>query len=67
MRKIALPISTGDEPLRELRDNIKTNGVLRVAKASVFGTILEVDVYQGVISTLIAGGFDYLVDVAIVP
>lgn len=59
MRKIALPFSKGDEPLSELRDNIKTNGVLRVAKASIFGTILEVDVYQGVISTLIAGGFDF--------
>ncbi len=59
MRKIALPFSKGDEPLRKLRDNIKPNGVLRVAKASVFGTILEVDVYQGVISTLIAGGFDF--------
>lgn len=59
MRKIALPFSKGDEPLRMLRDNIKPNGVLRVAKASVFGTILEVDVYQGVISTLIAGGFDF--------
>lgn len=59
MRKIALPFSKGDEPLNQLRDNIKTNGVLRVAKASVFGTILEVDVYQGVISTLIAGGFDF--------
>ena len=59
MRKIALPFSKGDEPLKALRDNIKTNGVLRVAKASVFGTILEVDVYRGVISTLIAGGFDF--------
>lgn len=59
IRKIALPISKGDEPLRELRDNIRPNGVLRVAKASIFGTILEVDVYQGVISTLIAGGFDF--------
>ncbi len=59
MRKIALPISKGDEPLRKLRDNIKPNGVLRIARANILGSILEVDVYQGVISTLIAGGFDF--------
>ncbi len=59
MRKIALPISKGDEPLRRLRDDIRPNGVLRVARASVFGIPLEIDVYQGVISTLIAGGFDF--------
>ncbi|MEM7270055.1 MAG: hypothetical protein AAF401_12485 [Pseudomonadota bacterium] len=59
MRKIALPFIKGDESLRSKKDNIKPDGVLRVARASVLGIPLEIDVYQGVISTLIAGGFDF--------
>ncbi|MEX2518093.1 MAG: hypothetical protein WD969_02035 [Paracoccaceae bacterium] len=58
-RLIALPIGEGDETLRELRDDIRTDGVLRVARASVLGIPLELDIYRGVISTLIAGGFDF--------
>ena len=58
-RLIALPIGAGDESLRELKDNVKPDGVLRVARASVLGIPLELDIYQGVISTLIAGGFDF--------
>lgn len=58
-RLIALPIGEGDERLWDLRDNVKPDGVLRVARASVFGIPLELDIYRGVISTLIAGGFDF--------
>ncbi len=58
-RLIALPIGHGDETLRELKDNVRPDGVLRVARASVFGLPLELDIYRGVISTLIAGGFDF--------
>lgn len=58
-RLIALPIGKGDETLRELKDGIRPDGVLRVARASVLGIPVEVDVYSGVISTLIAGGFDF--------
>lgn len=58
-RLIALPISEGDEPLASLKDNVRTDGVLRVARASILGLPLEIDIYRGVISTLIAGGFDF--------
>lgn len=58
-RLIALPIGTGDEPLSSLRDDVRPDGVLRVARASVLGIPLELDIYRGVISTLIAGGFDF--------
>lgn len=58
-RLIALPIGEGDETLRALRDEIRPDGVLRVARASVLGIPLELDIYRGVISTLIAGGFDF--------
>lgn len=58
-RLIALPIAKGDEPLKSLKDNVRPDGVLRVARASILGVPLELDVYQGVISTLIAGGFDF--------
>lgn len=58
-RLIALPIGAGDETLRALRDDIRPNGVLRVATASILGLPLELDIYRGVIATLIAGGFDF--------
>ncbi|MEM7545979.1 MAG: hypothetical protein AAF367_10625 [Pseudomonadota bacterium] len=58
-RLIALPIGKGDESLRDLRDDVRPDGVLRVARASVLGIPLELDIYRGVISTLIAGGFDF--------
>lgn len=58
-RLIALPIGKGDESLRSLRDDVRPDGVLRVARASVLGIPLELDIYRGVISTLIAGGFDF--------
>lgn len=58
-RLIALPIGRKDERLWDLRDDVKPDGVLRVARASVLGIPLELDIYRGVISTLIAGGFDF--------
>ncbi|MEM7523197.1 MAG: hypothetical protein AAF360_05445 [Pseudomonadota bacterium] len=58
-RLIALPIGKADESLSTLKDRVKPDGVLRVARASILGIPLEIDVYQGVISTLIAGGFDF--------
>ena len=58
-RLIALPFVKNNESFRSLKDTVKPRGVVRVARASILGTILEVDVYAGVISTLIAGGFDF--------
>lgn len=59
MRLIALPFIKNDETFRELKDDVRPDGVLRVARASIFGVPLELDIYRGVISTLIAGGFDF--------
>ncbi|MEO0361548.1 MAG: hypothetical protein AAF322_10575, partial [Pseudomonadota bacterium] len=58
-RLIALPIGKADEPLGTLKDDVRPDGVLRVARASILGLPLEIDIYRGVISTLIAGGFDF--------
>lgn len=58
-RLIALPIGKGDEPLSALKDDLRPDGVLRVARASILGIPVELDIYRGVISTLIAGGFDF--------
>ncbi|MFV0473336.1 MAG: lipase family alpha/beta hydrolase [Pikeienuella sp.] len=58
-RLIAHPIGKGDETLRQHRDDIRPDGVLRVSRASILGVPVELDIYRGVISTLIAGGFDF--------
>lgn len=58
-RLIALPIGAGDEPLRDLRDGLRTDGVVRTVRASILGLRVEEDIYSGVIETLIAGGYDF--------
>lgn len=59
MRLIALPIGPQDSALRDLRDGVRTDGVVRTANASIFGATVSLDIYSGVIQTLIAGGYDF--------
>lgn len=56
---IALPMGRGDESLRALRDDVRPDGVVRTARANLLGATIEVDVYGGIIDTLIAGGYDF--------
>ena len=56
---IALPMGRGDETLRALRDDVRPDGVVRTARANLLGATIEVDVYGGIIDTLIAGGYDF--------
>lgn len=58
-RLIALPIGDGVTPLKQQMDDIRPRGVLRTARASVLGVPVDLDIYGGVIRTLIAGGFDF--------
>lgn len=58
-RLLALPIGKGGEPLTKLRDDVRTAGVLRVARPTVFGLEFEREIYRGAIDTLIAGGYDF--------
>lgn len=59
MRLIALPFGPRETPLRDLRDGVRTEGVVRTAKASLFGATVSLDIYSGIIDTLIAGGYDF--------
>ncbi|MEM6354102.1 MAG: hypothetical protein AAF844_00255 [Pseudomonadota bacterium] len=56
---LALPIGHGDEPLRLLRDDVRPDGFLGVAEPTPLGLPLEIDVYRGLLRTMITGGFDY--------
>jgi pimeloyl-ACP methyl ester carboxylesterase len=58
-RLIALPIGDGVTPLKQQMDGLRPSGVLRTARASVLGVAVSLDIYGGVIRTLIAGGFDF--------
>ncbi|MGB0506036.1 MAG: lipase/acyltransferase domain-containing protein [Pikeienuella sp.] len=58
-RLIALPIGDGLTPLKQQMDDIRPRGVLRTAKTSVLGVPVSLDIYGGIVRTLIAGGFDF--------
>ncbi len=59
IRAIALPIGEPETPLRQLRDDVRPDGVVRTAYASILGAIIQLDIYSGIIRTLIAGGYDF--------
>jgi len=59
MRLIALPFGPPETPLRALRDGVRTDGVVRTANASLFGATVSLEIYSGIIETLIAGGYDF--------
>lgn len=59
IERIALPIGAPDTPLSALRDGVGTDGVVRTAFASLLGATLSLDIYGGIIRTLIAGGYDF--------
>ncbi|MEM8597396.1 MAG: hypothetical protein AAGF76_13130, partial [Pseudomonadota bacterium] len=58
-RILSLPISTGDEPLTALIDDVRPDGIFHGADASRFIVPVEIDVYRGLLKTLNNGGYDY--------
>ncbi len=58
-RMIALPIGDGTRPLSVLRDGIRPAGVLRKANASFLGAVVEEEIYDGIVKSLNAGGFEF--------
>lgn len=55
----ALPLVPQDGKLRETRDAVRTEGVVRAARPSILGLSFSLDIYVGLIRTLIAGGYDF--------
>ncbi|MEO0999536.1 MAG: hypothetical protein AAFW69_02850, partial [Pseudomonadota bacterium] len=58
-RKLALPIGDGTERLSELSDGVRTDGVLRRANARVLFATVEQEVYDGLVTSLNAGGYEF--------
>lgn len=58
-RLLALPIGRGTEPLSELTDEVRADGVLRKANARLLGGTVEQQVYDGLVTALNAGGFEF--------
>lgn len=58
-RLLALPFGDGDEPLQEMRDTLRTAGVLRLARADVLGGTVEEQIYSGLVSALNLGGYEF--------
>ena len=59
LRRLALPLGDGTEPLSALRDEIRPNGVLRRANAEILGTTVEEEIYDGLVTSLNAGGYEF--------
>lgn len=58
-RLLALPLGKGDEPLREMRDNLRAAGVLRLARADILGGTVEEQIYSGLVTALNVGGYEF--------
>lgn len=59
LRLVALPIGEGSEPLSALTDGVRAEGVLRRANASLLGSTVEQQVYEGMVAALNAGGYRF--------
>lgn len=55
----ALPLVKPGGQLNEARDRVRPDGVVRAARPRLFGLNLTLDIYAGLIRTLIAGGYDF--------
>ncbi|MEO0957594.1 MAG: hypothetical protein AAFR84_11660 [Pseudomonadota bacterium] len=58
-RILSLPISAGDETLEALVDDVRPDGIFGGGDASPFFVPIEIDVYRGLLETLVTGGYDY--------
>ena len=55
----AHPVGAPGTRLWDLRDAVRTDGVARIVTPSFLGVTAPLDIYQGLIRTLIAGGYDF--------
>ena len=55
-RLISLPLQA-DTPLKEVRDTVRTNGVLDRVQLTLWGIPLDIRAYAGILATLGAGGY----------
>ncbi len=60
LRRLALPVGRGDEPLAALTDEVRPAGVLREANALLLFGSVQQQVYAGLIEVLRAGGYGFL-------
>ncbi|MEM8817949.1 MAG: hypothetical protein AAGE90_00260 [Pseudomonadota bacterium] len=58
-RILSLPIGADDETLEDLIDEVRPDGIFHGADASRFFVPVEIDVYRGLLDTLVTGGYDY--------
>lgn len=59
LRKLALPIGDGQQPLNTLIDGIDSAGVLRRVNARILGATVEEEIYDGLVQSLNAGGYQF--------
>ena len=59
VRQLALPMGNGTEPLSALKDDVRPDGVLRRANANILGTTIEAEIYDGLVQSLNAGGYEF--------
>ncbi len=59
LRLAALPLIVEGQALRDARDDVRTDGVVRRAHLDLLGFQLNLDIYAGLVSALIAGGYDF--------
>lgn len=58
-RALALPFANGKTPLGELPTPLRADGVLRRANARFLGATVEEIVYDGLLSSLNSGGYEF--------
>lgn len=58
-RMLALPFGDGTQPFGTLSDGIGTDGVLRRANARILGATVEETIYDGLVKSLNAGGYEF--------
>jgi pimeloyl-ACP methyl ester carboxylesterase len=56
---LSLPIGDGTAPLNTLTDGVDPSGVLRRANARILGATVEEEVYDGLVTSLNAGGYQF--------
>ncbi len=58
-RRLALPLGDGSQPLSALTDGVRPDGVLRRANAQILGATVEEKIYDGLVTSLNAGGYEF--------
>lgn len=57
--RLCLPMGDGTQPLNTLIDDVRPAGVLRRANTEFLGTTIHEEVYDGLVQSLNAGGYEF--------